>query len=738
MAAILRLSVPVLTCVAVGTALAIQQMHENGNKNKRRSKKKQHRKGRRCSQESDLEGPQDDADLAAAMRLSLEESQAALNDDQELERVLEQSRIEADLAASCISCHESINQFPDEDLRNLAVAVSTLPSAHLDRVARIIQLHSASSEDETGLVELRQLDDATIMEVMSVVAQSQQSQQGMQTPTKSEAPERVNADQQDLESFLTVSNTSEQPEPPLVTEDDGRLMHDDKPCGRGAGLDTTSNTTPSTPPLQCSQLLLEDARACAELGSAVQSGEPDQVAHVLLEHQSSPDDVQRLVNLPVHLDHSALIVASFRGLEEVVRLLLAFDADPNYQTSIGVTALMMASESGFSKVVDMLLKAGADVDTTNKTFGATALMLASGCGEANVVETLLAAGADTEVKNMSFGATALMLASDGGHCKVVEMLLASGAKIDAQNTTGSTALQLAGINAHLPVVEMLLTAEGKSASSTRSETTETTTTSRVVTTTGDMVPEATSTCDSTSVEDAKEGSEFEVLWREALSADIQQQQQEEEQEMTTEASETEPDLTSISTSCLDASGFEEIPCSGSSLSSLESAACSSRQPSTPPPPMGRAASEASGSDTDLAWVLPDASWFQEENDERHLVEPDSVELSDSITAEMEDSKEVFAVIWAPAIEDVKPFFDAFCDGEAKSSALSPGVVRSLLLPMGLSGETLRDIWELSDVDRDGRLDEGEFALALYLCRQAQEGITLPKKLPADLVPPSKR
>lgn len=735
MAAILRLSVPVLTCVAVGTALAIQQMHENGNKNKRRSKKKQHRKSRRRSQESDLEGAQDDADLAEAMRLSLEESQAALNDNQELERVLEQSRIEADLAASCISCHESINQFPDEDLRNLAVAVSTLPSAHLDRVAQIIQLHSSSFEDEGGLVELRQLDDATIMEVMSVVALSQQ---GMSTPTKSEAPEHVNADQQDLESFLTVScSTYEQPEPPLITEDDGRLMHDDKPGGRGAGLDITSNTTPSTPPLQCSQLLLEDARACAELGSAVQSGEPDQVAHVLLEHQSSPDDVQRLVNLPVHLDHSALIVASFRGLEEVVRLLLAFDADPNYQTSIGVTALMVASESGFSKVVDMLLKAGADVDTTNKTFGATALMLASGCGEADVVETLLAAGADTELKNTSFGATALMLASDGGHCKVVEMLLASGAKIDVQNTTGSTALQLAVINAHLPVVEMLLTAQPKSASSSSSETTETTTTSRVVTTTGDMVPEATSTCDSTSLEDAKEGSEFEVLWREALSADVQQQQEEEQE--TTEASETEPDLTSISTSCLDASGFEEIPCSGSSLSSLESAsaACSSRQPSTPPPPMGRAASEASGSDTDLAWVLPDASWFQEENDERHLVEPDSVELSDSVTAEMEDSKEVFTVIWAPAIEDVKPFFDAFCDGDAKSS-LSPGVVRSLLLPMGLSGETLRDIWELSDVDRDGRLDEGEFALALYLCRQAQEGITLPKRLPADLVPPSKR
>ena len=51
---------------------------------------------------------------------------------------------------------------------------------------------------------------------------------------------------------------------------------------------------------------------------------------------------------------------------------------------------------------------------------------------------------------------------------------------------------------------------------------------------------------------------------------------------------------------------------------------------------------------------------------------------------------------------------------------------------------LRGVWELADIDGDGALDADEFAVALYLCRQAQAGAPLPTKLPADWVPPSKR
>ena len=71
-------------------------------------------------------------------------------------------------------------------------------------------------------------------------------------------------------------------------------------------------------------------------------------------------------------------------------------------------------------------------------------------------------------------------------------------------------------------------------------------------------------------------------------------------------------------------------------------------------------------------------------------------------------------------------------------ALSPAQVKALLMPTGLPKESLRAVWELSDLDKDGVLDADEFAVAMYLCRQAQNGEAVPKVLPDNVVPPSKR
>jgi hypothetical protein len=60
------------------------------------------------------------------------------------------------------------------------------------------------------------------------------------------------------------------------------------------------------------------------------------------------------------------------------------------------------------------------------------------------------------------------------------------------------------------------------------------------------------------------------------------------------------------------------------------------------------------------------------------------------------------------------------------------------MPTGLPKESLRAVWELSDLDKDGVLDADEFAVAMYLCRQAQNGEAVPKVLPDNAVPPSKR
>uniref|UniRef100_H9G5V7 Epidermal growth factor receptor pathway substrate 15 like 1 n=1 Tax=Anolis carolinensis TaxID=28377 RepID=H9G5V7_ANOCA len=48
------------------------------------------------------------------------------------------------------------------------------------------------------------------------------------------------------------------------------------------------------------------------------------------------------------------------------------------------------------------------------------------------------------------------------------------------------------------------------------------------------------------------------------------------------------------------------------------------------------------------------------------------------------------------------------------------------------------VWDLSDIDKDGHLDRDEFAVAMHLVYRALEKEPVPSSLPASLVPPSKR
>jgi epidermal growth factor receptor substrate 15 len=59
----------------------------------------------------------------------------------------------------------------------------------------------------------------------------------------------------------------------------------------------------------------------------------------------------------------------------------------------------------------------------------------------------------------------------------------------------------------------------------------------------------------------------------------------------------------------------------------------------------------------------------------------------------------------------------------------------------LPEEVLATIWELADIDSDGRLNRDEFAVAMHLIRQQRTrpgGRELPTTLPANLIPPSMR
>lgn len=71
--------------------------------------------------------------------------------------------------------------------------------------------------------------------------------------------------------------------------------------------------------------------------------------------------------------------------------------------------------------------------------------------------------------------------------------------------------------------------------------------------------------------------------------------------------------------------------------------------------------------------------------------------------------------------------------------LSTQKARDVLVKTGLSKEQLRQIWNLSDMDRDGLFDRDEYVVAMFLCDAViQKGRPIPAELPPSVIPPSKR
>lgn len=87
----------------------------------------------------------------------------------------------------------------------------------------------------------------------------------------------------------------------------------------------------------------------------------------------------------------------------------------------------------------------------------------------------------------------------------------------------------------------------------------------------------------------------------------------------------------------------------------------------------------------------------------------------------------------------KPMYDEIfytlspVDGKITGASAKKEMVRSKL-----PNTVLGKIWKLSDIDKDGMLDDEEFALANHLIKVKLEGHELPNELPSHLIPPSKR
>uniref|UniRef100_A0A7S2N1J3 Calmodulin n=1 Tax=Helicotheca tamesis TaxID=374047 RepID=A0A7S2N1J3_9STRA len=93
-----------------------------------------------------------------------------------------------------------------------------------------------------------------------------------------------------------------------------------------------------------------------------------------------------------------------------------------------------------------------------------------------------------------------------------------------------------------------------------------------------------------------------------------------------------------------------------------------------------------------------------------------------------------------ALQDsAERLYDSFIALGPEAGFLSPAIARDVLVKTGLDKSQLRQIWNLSDIDRDGHFDHDEYVVAMFLCDAViQKGRPIPKELPPSVVPPSKR
>lgn len=169
---------------------------------------------------------------------------------------------------------------------------------------------------------------------------------------------------------------------------------------------------------------------------------------------------------PLHEDHrpyvrpSALELAAKNGHIEMVQYLLNQGVIGHNETNGSyTTGLKYASQSGYLDVVELLLKAGADLNVDN------AIHAAAFGGHLKILNPLLEAGAGVDTSNEYENSyreghlTALQEATRGGHLEVSERLLQVGADVNAlTRERGYTALQGAAKSGSVELVQRLLAA----------------------------------------------------------------------------------------------------------------------------------------------------------------------------------------------------------------------------------------------------------------------------------------
>ena len=205
----------------------------------------------------------------------------------------------------------------------------------------------------------------------------------------------------------------------------------------------------------------------AEIGLFLEAGmSPSKAAVLVSVEANQPAALSALADADADLGvkdaegNSLLILSILEHKEEIGKILISRGAPVDARNNAGFSAAMLCARENQTGIAEALLHAGADVLVKNHASGETALNMAAQRGFLKMVELMLrnAITADDRNDPDKNGASPLWWAARGRHTDVVRLLCSKKADVNQANAQGQTPLMMAAASGNEESVKELLAA----------------------------------------------------------------------------------------------------------------------------------------------------------------------------------------------------------------------------------------------------------------------------------------
>jgi hypothetical protein len=163
-----------------------------------------------------------------------------------------------------------------------------------------------------------------------------------------------------------------------------------------------------------------------------------------VSREKPADPKYELLEAGIPFNEESMAGSVIGGNEKALSLFLEAGFSPNTRDKFGVPLLILAARMGNRSIVNLLVKAGAQVNQQAGDRLSTALIDGVSGKHYGIVEDLLAAGADVNLKTRD-GQSALIIAVGLNDETSAEMLLRAGADADDPDSLGASGRQYAAL-----------------------------------------------------------------------------------------------------------------------------------------------------------------------------------------------------------------------------------------------------------------------------------------------------